>query len=1229
MARGDTLERDEAKAKPAGLPAVLDKLAGGEGTILAAGVPEGYDALLLAAMARRLPQDTAFQQAVLHIARDDQRLAAIRNQLEFFAPGADVLTFPAWDCVPYDRISPDAEIESRRIATLTRLAHAKDGKPAIIVLTTVNAVLQRVPPLAFIKQSAMRLAAGSRLGMGQIVQRLEASGFHRTGTVMEPGEYAVRGGILDLFAPGHSRPVRLDFFGDTLESIRQFDPVSQRTQSAREQFTLLPISEVPAAEDAVKRFRQRYVELFGPDKGDDALYEAVSTGSRYPGIEHWLPLFYERMDTLFDYLPNAVVTLDNLGEDAKNRRLETIADHYQARKEGLEHRSFGAPPYKPVPANALYLTDQEWEERLSNQKLRLFSPFAQPESRGVIQIDFRGKQARSFALERAETSEKLIPAVLDHIRSLQEAGKRVIVACWTNGARERLGAMFGAYGMKEIVKVSNIAEARKAAKSAVSFALLGLESGFETPDLAVISEQDILGDRLIRRRKAKKASDVLIEASSLTPGDLMVHADHGIGRFIGLKTIDAAGAPHDCVELEYSGGDKLFLPIENMELLTRYGSDEAGANLDKLGGASWQHRKARLKKRIREMAEELIKVAAARETKPAPVLNIPDGAYNEFVARFQYDETDDQLVSIESVTEDLARGKPMDRLICGDVGFGKTEVALRAAFIAVMEGKQVAVVVPTTLLARQHYQTFSERFRGFPVKVAQASRLVPAKEMANMREGLRNGQVDVVIGTHALLAKSIEFKDLGLLIVDEEQHFGVGHKERLKQLREDVHVLTLTATPIPRTLQLALTGVREMSVIATPPVDRLSVRTFITPFDPVILREALLRERYRGGQSFFVVPRISDLDEVATYLREQVPEVRFMQAHGQMSATQLEDIMAAFYDKQFDVLVSTSIVESGLDIPNANTLVVHRADMFGLAQLYQLRGRVGRSKTRAYAMFTIPADGKITQQAEKRLKVLHSLDSLGAGFTLASHDLDLRGAGNLLGEEQSGHIKEVGYELYQSMLEDAVQMLREHGTQDREEHWSPVINVGLPVLIPETYVPDLQVRLGLYRRLSALHESADLENFSAELADRFGSLPEEVKHLLTVVQIKNYCRRAGIAQVDAGPKGALLTFRGKRFANPQGLVKFMHDNGAAVKLQPDHKLVFKADWEDGVERLKGTRALLRELAAIAENKEPALPPTASGDAMPRLNIGKVKQPAAAKAPQPQAVGPRKHAPGRR
>jgi len=711
--------------------------------------------------------------------------------------------------------------------------------------------------------------------------------------------------------------------------------------------------------------------------------------------------------------------------------------------------------------------------------------------------------------------------------------------------------------------------------------VLPLETGFEGPGLAVIGEQDILGDRLVRKARVKKASDALTEASSLAVGDLVVHADHGIGRFVGLTTIEAAGEPHDCLELHYQGGDKLYLPVENIELLSRYGSDESGVILDKLGGVAWQSRKAKLKQRIRDMAEKLIKVAAMRELRRAPVLSPPDGTYDEFSARFPYEETEDQVTSINAVLDDLASGRPMDRLICGDVGFGKTEVALRASLIAVLAGKQVAVVVPTTLLARQHFHTFTERFRGFPVKIAQASRLVAGKELSAVKKGLKDGDIDIVIGTHALLGKAIQFADLGLLIVDEEQHFGVKHKERLKELREDVHVLTLTATPIPRTLQLALSGVREMSLIATPPVDRLAVRTYVAPFDPMTLREALLRERFRGGQTFFVVPRISDLDEAAAFLQEHAPELKVARAHGQMPSSELDQVMNAFYDRQYDVLLSTTIVESGLDIPSANTLIVYRADRFGLAQLYQLRGRVGRSKIRAYAYFTIPADMRITPTAEKRLKVLQSLDTLGAGFILASHDLDIRGAGNLLGEEQSGHIREVGYELYQSMLEEAVAALKGGEGAMIDDQWSPRINLGTCVLIPDEYVPDLQVRLGLYRRLSGVETIDAIEAFAAELIDRFGPLPEEVRHLLDVVEIKGLCRQAGIDQIDAGPKGAVIGFRNNSFANPEGLIAFIGDAGKQVKLQPDHKLIYYANWPSPEDRLKGARDLLKRLAKIA------------------------------------------------
>ena len=735
--------------------------------------------------------------------------------------------------------------------------------------------------------------------------------------------------------------------------------------------------------------------------------------------------------------------------------------------------------------------------------------------------------------------------------------------------------------MGNIKPVATLADVEKLEPGQAGAAILPLESGFETDRLVVVAEQDILGDRLVRRaKKRKKASDFIAEAASLSAGDIVVHADHGIGRFVGLKTIEAAGAPHDCLEIHYASDGRLYLPVENIELLSRYGSEGTEAVLDRLGGGAWQSRKAKLKKRLLEMAGGLIRIAAERKMRTATAFNPPDGLYGEFSARFPYEETDDQQTAIDSVLDDLSAGRPMDRLICGDVGFGKTEVALRAAFVAAMEGFQVAVVVPTTLLARQHFKTFSQRFSGLPVKIRQASRLVGAKELAETKKGIADGTVDIVVGTHALLGSSISFKNLGLLIVDEEQHFGVKHKERLKELKSDVHVLTLSATPIPRTLQLALTGVRELSLIATPPVDRMAVRTFISPFDPLVIRETLLRERYRGGQSFYVVPRISDLAEIHDFLRQSVPELKVATAHGQMPPGELDDIMNAFYDGQYDVLLSTTIVESGLDIPTANTLIVHRADMFGLAQLYQLRGRVGRSKLRAYALFTLPANRKLTDTADRRLKVLQSLDSLGAGFQLASHDLDIRGAGNLLGEEQSGHIKEVGFELYQQMLEEAVAEIRDTG-EPVDGGWSPQITVGTAVMIPESYVPDLQLRLALYRRLGDLETTEEIDAFGAELIDRFGSLPDEVQHLLKIVFIKALCRQANVEKLDAGPKGVVIHFREKKFPDPVGLVRYIGEQGSLAKIRPDQSVVFMRDWPNPEKRLAGSAVVMTQLARMA------------------------------------------------
>ena len=1143
------------------------------------GVPEGMDALVLASLVQEATTD-AGAGLHLHVARDDRRLDALETALKFFAPKVKVIPFPAWDTVPYDRVGPNSEIASKRVTALGRLVTGSRKEPTLVV-TTVNAILQRVPPRLFIRNSMKLLAAGQRADMGELMKRLSLAGYTRSSTVMEPGEYAVRGGILDLFTPGRANPVRLDFFGDTIESIKAFDVETQRSTKPVQKLTLMPTSEIAFGEAPIALFRKRYVELFGGATGNDPMYEAVSAGQRYPGQEHWLPFFHETLETLFDYVPKAGVSFDHMGEEAVKARFGQITEHYQARTEGLETTAFGAPPYKPVPPHLMFLDGKSWVKALSGSQILRLTPFDEAASPNVRA--FKGKGGRTFAIERQNAELNVFDAVTAHVKALQDGNRRVIVASWTPGARERLAVLLADHGLKSAVKIESYAEALALPHGVAGLGVLGLEQGFETPELAIVAEQDILGDRLVRpRRKARKAADVLTEATSLANGDLVVHADHGIGRFAGLKTITALGAPHDCLELIYAGGDKLYLPVENIELLTRYGTDDGGdGQLDRLGGVAWQSRKAKLKKRLREIASELIKIAALRMLKEAPSLAPPAGSWDEFVARFPYEETEDQAASIDAVVADLASGRPMDRLVCGDVGFGKTEVALRAAFIAAMGGLQVAVVVPTTLLARQHFKTFKTRFEGLPMKIAQASRLVANKDLAEVKDGLKNGQIDIVVGTHALLGKNIEFARLGLLVIDEEQHFGVSHKERLKSLREDVHVLTLTATPIPRTLQLALSGVRELSLITTPPVDRLAVRTYISPFDPVILTDALKRERARGGQSFYVVPRISDLEDVSEFLREAVPELKVARAHGQLTPTELEDVMTAFYEGQYDVLLSTAIVESGLDVPNANTMILHRADMFGLAQLYQLRGRVGRSKRRAYAYFTTPPAQKLTEGAEKRLKVLQSLDTLGAGFSLASHDLDIRGGGNLLGEEQSGHIREVGFELYQSMLEEAVAALKGGDLADAADKWSPEIALGTSVLIPEAYVADLHLRLGLYRRLSSLETRADIDGFADELVDRFGEFPSEVSHLLDVMEIKGLCRQAGIAKVDAGSRGAVVSFRRNQFANAQGFAQFLQASRALAKLQPDHKLVFKGDWDLPEARIKGVRQLVEQLAAIA------------------------------------------------
>ncbi len=1141
------------------------------GHITLSGAPEGFDARLVA---RELDERGG---AVVHVARDDRRLEAMRAALAVFAPQAPVLTFPAWDCLPYDRVSPNPEISAARMATLAGLARGVPGP--FVLLTTLNAATQRIPARAVLRDGSFVAEVGTRIDEAALRAYLVRMGFAQSPTVTAPGEFALRGGITDIYPPGAEAPVRLDMFGDVLDGARRFDPATQRTTEKLDRIELAPVCEVILDDDAIARFRQRYRAEFGAAGAEDPLYEAVSAGRKHAGMEQWLPFFHEALETLFDYLPDASVMLDDQTGAARAARWESIGEQYAARREALAERARRDSVYKPCPPEALYLDDVAWHDALTAHRVLQLAPMPRPTGAGVV--DAGGRVGRNFAPERQQQNANLFSALADHVAVMHEVG-HVVLASYSEGARERLAGLIADEGIAGAVEIRDM-RALPEGKGGVFLVVWPLEHGFEAPGLTVISEQDVLGDRLIRKpAKRKRADAFLTEAQTLSQGDLVVHVEHGIGRYTGLETIKAAGAPHECIALEYAGGDRLYLPVENVELLSRYGHEEG--LLDRLGSGAWQAKKAKLKERIREVADRLIRVAAERQLRTAPALTPPEGMWDAFAARFPYAETDDQLAAIDDVVTDLESGTPMDRLVVGDVGFGKTEVAMRAAFVAAMSGMQVAIICPTTLLARQHHQSFAERFRGFPVEVRQLSRFVSAKAAAETRKGLAEGKVDIVIGTHALLAKGVRFANLGLLVIDEEQHFGVSHKERLKAMRSDVHVLTLTATPIPRTLQLSLSGVRELSIIGTPPIDRLAVRTYQSEFDPVTVREALLREHYRGGQSFFVVPRIKDLPEIEEFLREQVPEISFVVAHGQMAAGELDDRMNAFYDGKYDVLLSTTIVESGLDIPTANTMIIHRADMYGLAQLYQIRGRVGRAKTRAYCYLTTRPRKPLTTQAQKRLQLLGSLDNLGAGFTLASQDLDLRGAGNILGEEQSGHIREVGHELYQSMLEETIAKIRAgeaEGLAESDDQWAPQINLGVPVLIPEDYVPDLDVRLGLYRRLSALTTKVELEGFAAELIDRFGELPREVNTLLLVIRIKAMCKRAGIARLDAGPKGATIQFHNDKFANPAGLVQFVQDQDGLAKIR-DNRLVVRRDWTAEKDKIRGAFAIARDLATHAE-----------------------------------------------
>lgn len=1142
-------------------------------------VPDGYDAVLLDRFSRK-------SKEILYVVSDGVSLERTADILRYLNPKLDVLKFPAWDTVPYDRVSPNVNIVAQRVETLTEIVTNPNPKKPRVIIASIGSLIQKLPPQKIFLNSVRLVKVGGKLSFNDFIHYAALNGYNRVEQVIEPGEYAVRGDIIDIFPVGTNEPLRIDLFDDEVERIRTFDAMTQRTTGELTHYSFQVMGEVALDENTIRSFRSKYREAFGAAFKDDEIYADISEGIKHLGMENWLPFFYEDpLPDLFSYLPSADIVIGRSFDEALKAKCDGIADYYQARLEALNIKSAAEQDvYRPVKPELLYLNEKQVYEILAKRQAVKFTNLSIESTEEII--DAEVVPGRSFAHAKNVNLGQVYTDLAAYLRENQKL-KRVI-CCYSEGARDRVFSLMSEHEIKDLSFADNWDEAQEKDLSKTVMVVLNLSQGFRGDGLCFISEQDILGERQHRKTVRKASSkDFIADVGSLNVGELVVHIEHGIGKFLGLENITAGGAPHDCLKILYANDAKLFVPVENIDVLSRYGIEDDNIQLDTLGGMAWQAKKAKVKQKIRDIAEKLIQIAAQRHLKKADAFIPPQGLYDEFCSHFPYNETDDQLNAIADVMQDLGQSVPMDRLVCGDVGFGKTEVALRAAFAVASSGAQVALIVPTTLLARQHYMNFKQRMEGFPVRVKMLSRLVTPKEAEQTKKGLEDGSVEIVIGTHALLSKDIKFCNLGLLIIDEEQHFGVAHKEKLKAIKSDVHVLTLTATPIPRTLQLSLTGVKQLSIIATPPVDRLAARTFVMPFDKVMIKEAIYREKFRHGQTFFVCPRVSDIFGVEKELRELVPDVKILVAHGQMPVKQLENVMNDFADGKADLLLSTTIIESGIDMPSVNTMIVYRSDMFGLAQLYQLKGRVGRGKLRGYCYFTIPRQKALKPIAERRLNILQALDTLGAGFSLASHDMDIRGSGNILGEEQSGHIKEVGIALYQHMLEEEIMRLKTGELADERQKqisdWAPQITTGIPIMIPETYVRDLGVRLGLYKRIGDIADKAGLDDIREELIDRFGKLPEEVDNLLKTVEIKQLCRSANIEKIDAGAKGVLITLRNNTFARPDKLIDFISRQFGAVKIRPDQKIFIEKNLESYAVRVETIKNFVTKLNRLLED----------------------------------------------
>jgi transcription-repair coupling factor (superfamily II helicase) len=1103
---------------------------------------------------------------IVLILKDAAAIEHAKEELKYFAPKSTILTFPAWDVQPYDRTSPHLNIQSKRLETLSQL---KDAKHAVI-LTTVNALSTRTAPN--IPQKTI-LNCGESVDRDALIKNLVAQGYIRTDIVMEPGEFTVRGGLMDIYPATESAPVRLDFFDDEIEHIKTFDPATQRTDKSLPKVVLSPSSELTIDAEKVKTFRRKYRELF-PEGANDAIYRDISESRTNSVQDHFLPLFFEEgMASFFDYLPeNTLFICHDSVQESISARLVNIEESYSSRLTLLEDVSDWQKDdiYRPIPSELLYFTEEEWQKAQTHHQWIYLEPF---EGKNTVQFPYTPLLT--------EGKSKLDSAI-QIIKNARTKGDKIFVSAISPSSLAKIENTLVHHGMDNITITKTWSTALNSKGINLGVSPIGWGFYNEAENYLIVTEQDMFGEKnTFSWRKKRNPDEIISHFSELTPGDYVVHYDHGISRFEGLKTIESGGITQDFVELTYADDDKLFVPIINLDVLSRYKGGEGNAvGLDKIGGAGWQKRKARAKKNLLEIAGELIKIAAKRQTAKGHVYSKPDGLYDAFCAGFPFTPTPEQQKAFDEIEDEMLSSSPMDRLVVGDVGFGKTEVALRAAFIAAADGMQVAVVVPTTLLARQHYLEFKRRFKDFPIQVSMLSRLVTGKAAKEVKDGLAKGKVDIVIGTHSLLADSIHFKKLGLLIIDEEQHFGVKHKEKIKKLKNEVDVLTLTATPIPRTLNMSLSGLKTLSLITTPPVDRLAVHTYVMPFDKKVIREAITREIFRKGQVFFITPRVEGIEKLTDELQALVPETKVRFAHGQMPKTALERLMEDFYDGKFNVLVSTTIVESGLDIPTANTIIVHRSDRFGLGQLHQLRGRVGRSNIRAYSYFLLPENNRtISQDAEKRLRVLQRLEGLGSGFKLASHDMDIRGAGNILGEQQSGQIKEVGFELYNQMLKEAIHQLK-HGEQPVKETFTPNINLGVSLVLPKNYITDDNTRMVLYRRLSHVSSEEEIQEFKDELMDRFGPIPHEVEGLLQVVSLRKKCADLNISRLEAGKKGVTITFHNNTFAKPKELLEHIMNHAGIMSFSPYQQVVVRKNWPDAQSRILGIEKTISQLEML-------------------------------------------------